>query len=151
LNAAALLEAGLAKLHPSFDGSRAPDLVAAQSKARSAKLGLWQHEPEEEEPKEEDDADSSATSSATRQHVDVVVTDVVDANAFYVQLTSEPRVDWIAEQLASMALDGPPASGTQLQQGTMRPGDKCIAKFAGDGKWYRAKVEKANLTDPVRR
>lgn len=36
------------------------------------------------------------------------------------------------------------------QQAVLRAGDKCIAKYELDGQWYRAAVEKAYTTDPVR-
>ena len=39
----------------------------------------------------------------------VVVTEVVDANEFYVQRVGEPRVAWIAEQLRAVAQADPPA------------------------------------------
>lgn len=36
--------------------------------------------------------------------MEVVVTDVRDGNTFYIQNASEPRVDWIAQELAALDL-----------------------------------------------
>ena len=73
-----------------------------------------------------------------------MVTEVVDANTFYVQTQAGGRAAWLAEQLASMNLDGTPAL-----LNTLKAGDKCLAKFAADGQWYRAVVEKVNVADPT--
>lgn len=45
------------------------------------------------------------------------------------QMAGEPRVSWIAEQLAGLGLDTTPApSGLRLA-----PGDRVIARFSVDG------------------
>jgi len=151
----ALLENGLAKLHPSFEGDH--ELDAAQAKAQKHRAGLWEKEDPEAAARaaaaaasanaESDGGPGAAASngaSSKREVVEVVVTDVTDANTFYIQLSSEARAAWVAEQLASMSLDSaaPPSS-------ILKAGDKCLAKFAADGLWYRAQVEKVHAQDPT--
>lgn len=149
----ALLSAGLAKLHPSFDPSRAAggaELLAAQDKARAAKLKVWENDvppPAEEEGEGEAAAGPAVVNgggSGPREELHIVVADVADANTFFVQIASDDRAEWIAAQLAGMGLDEAPAPSAPL-----RAGDTCLARFAVDGQWYRAKVEKAHVADPV--
>ncbi|KAL4429360.1 hypothetical protein ABPG77_005134 [Micractinium sp. CCAP 211/92] len=145
----ALLEAGLAKLHPSFDpysteGGR--ELEAAQNKARQAKLKVWEKdEPEAAAPEAEEEAAGAANGSAgARETMEVVVSDMTDANGMYVQVANEPRVSWVAEQLAELSLADTPPPATPL-----RGGDKCLAQSSVDKQWYRATVEKAYAADPT--
>jgi len=146
----ALLEAGLAKLQASFDPSRVPggeELAAAQAKAQKAKLRLWQNwDPEAEKASAavEADAEGDAAAGSSCSTVDVVITDVTDANSFYVQIVSEARAAWIADELAALDLDASAPPSTVL-----KAGDKCLAKFALDGQWYRARVDKADASDPI--
>lgn len=143
----ALLEAGLAKLHSSFEDDH--ELGAAQSKAQKARAGLWSKEdPEAAKAAAAATAAASAqpdSGVATRRDVvEIVVTDVTDANTFYVQLSSEARAAWVADQLAGMSLDDTTAPSSLL-----KTGDKCLAKFDLDGLWYRAQVEKVHSQDPT--
>lgn len=161
----ALLENGLAKLHPSFEPSRVPggkELADAQEKARKTKLKVWERDDEEEESSQQNGksgngvsdqqingnttiAPSSSSSPSRRELVKITVTDVSDANSFYVQVANEPRVSWLAEQLVKMKLDDTATATTSL----LKAGDLCLAKFAADGQWYRSKVEKAHTADPT--
>ena len=73
-------------------------------------------------PSADDEAGGAAgTAGGARDSVQVVVTDVVDANTFCVQLAEEPRVEWVAEQLAGLGLDEaqpPPVRGSWVFLGT---------------------------------
>jgi hypothetical protein len=92
--AVALLEAGLAKLHPSFDPYSTPggqELEAAQAKARSQKLKVWEKdEPEAAAAATEEEESAAAAASGggggSREKMEVVVSDVADANGIYVQV-----------------------------------------------------------------
>jgi staphylococcal nuclease domain-containing protein 1 len=146
----ALLENGLAKLHHSFEGDH--ELDAAQAKAQKHRAGLWEKEDPEAASRAAaaaaatNDAEigSGAAASSKREVVEIVVTDVTDANTFYIQLSSEARAAWVADQLANMSLDSASAPSSIL-----KTGDKCLAKFAADGLWYRAQVEKVHAQDPT--
>lgn len=146
----ALLEAGLAKLHPAFDPYSTPggrELEAAQSKARAAKLKVWEKdEPEAAAEAEDEAAGSSANGGApgTRDAMEVVVSDVTDANGLYVQVADEPRVMWVAEQLAGLNIGEMPTPTAPL-----KAGEKCLAQSSADKQWYRASVEKAYAADPT--
>lgn len=103
----ALLEAGLAKLHPMSNVeslSNAKELLKAQERAKNNKLRLWtKEEVEQKEPVQKDE------ERFERQRVVVTITEMCDANSFYIQFASEARAQWVAEQLASMSLDTAPA------------------------------------------
>jgi hypothetical protein len=97
--AVALLEAGLAKLHPSFDPYTTPggkELEAAQAKARAAKLKVWEKdEPEAAAPEAEEEGAGAANGTAGgRERMEVVVSDVTDANALYVQVRGPLSRAW---------------------------------------------------------
>ena len=124
----ALLEAGLAHLHPSFEGTDR-ELDSALAKAQKLRVGIWEKEDpsagkdknqpgSNEEEEGDDDHHAAGNGSATggtanknttkREKVEITVTDVQDANNFYVQIASQARTAWITEQLAGMALDTAP-------------------------------------------
>ena len=141
----ALLEAGLAKLHPSFEASRVlggRELEAAEAKARSSKLRVWQNY-DEAAPAVAKHEDENG-HKAQRERVVVIVTDVTDGNQFHVQMAKEPRVAWLADQLSAMDLDSTP-----VLRAPLKVGDNCLVRFSVDNQWYRAKVEKAHVADPT--
>ena len=137
-----LLESGLAKLHLMTEVSSLPNgqaLAAAQEKAQARKIGIWSKEQEARpEPQ------PSKASAVAREEVSVVITEMVDANTFYVQHTNEPRAQWIADQLKSLDLDAAPSP-----QGNLKAGALCLAKFDVDNQWYRAKIRHVDLADPT--
>ncbi|KFM27295.1 Nuclease domain-containing protein 1 [Auxenochlorella protothecoides] len=137
---AALLAAGLAKLHPSFDASRHPELAAAEEAARSKKLKVWEkYEAPVTGAAEADEAGAGGQGET----LEVVVTEVQDATSFYFQNAAEPRVTWIADELAALDLGATPP-----QTALLRAGDKCVARYE-DGQWYRASVERVHAADPT--
>ncbi|KAL6773756.1 TXC1 [Auxenochlorella protothecoides x Auxenochlorella symbiontica] len=137
---AALLAAGLAKLHPSFDASRHPELAAAEEAARSKKLKVWEkYEAPVAGAAEADEAGAGGQGET----LEVVVTEVQDATSFYFQNAAEPRVTWIADELAALDLGATPP-----QTALLRAGDKCVARYE-DGQWYRASVERVHAADPT--
>jgi staphylococcal nuclease domain-containing protein 1 len=144
----ALLEAGLARLQTYGRSSEVTELVEAQDKARNARRGLWEHVKEEQEveqngAQEVDGAASgknAAHEDAERTPQEMIVTDVTDANSFFVQLCNQPRVAWVAEQLSNLPLDDAAPPVVQL-----KIGDTCLAQFSADKQWYRARVERASV------
>ncbi|GLI65134.1 hypothetical protein VaNZ11_008590 [Volvox africanus] len=74
----------------------------------------------------------------------VTVTDVADANEFFVQAVGEPRVAWLAEQLSAVSLAEKPPIPPELKTGEL-----CLAQFSLDQCWYRAYVERVNRSEPM--
>lgn len=60
------------------------------------------------------------------------------------QRQDEPRVKWVEEQIQALRLDSAAAASNRLTAGAT-----CLARFSVDGQWYRAKVEHADVSDPV--
>ena len=136
---ASLLEAGLARLQGSGHFALRQELIEAQEKAKKVRRGIWELEDSKDEAVEKTDGNGvGKKESDERKMVEVVVTDVTDANRFYVQFCKEPRTAWLSDQLSSMSLDDEAPPVAQL-----KPGDSCIAKFALDGQWYRARIQSA--------
>lgn len=161
----ALLESGLATLHASYMDRNAAQqgsdhLARAQDKAKKAKLKIWENYQEttavDAAASAEDDIVSSQDAqqpshAANKDRVSITVTDVIDANTFYVQLTDTARVDWIADRLSSMNLDSISSGGDGAASSTasLKANDICLAKFSVDGRWYRGCVESIDRSDPT--
>uniref|UniRef100_A0A0D6R1R8 Ribonuclease n=1 Tax=Araucaria cunninghamii TaxID=56994 RepID=A0A0D6R1R8_ARACU len=136
--AVALLEAGLAKLHPSFSVERTVDghsLAQAEENARKQHLKVWEHYEEDQKA-----ANGSASDSKSKKEVlKVVVTEVLDGGRFYAQVASDPTVSSIQKQLSSLTLqEKPPVVGFNPKKG-----DIVLAQFSVDGSWNRAMVVNA--------
>lgn len=130
-----LLSSGLARLQ--VYGHAKDSLTQAQEKAKNAKKGIWQLQDSEESSKKAETITNGTENIAhERKPLNVVVTEVVDANCFYIQDTSEPRTQWITEKLSSAPLEHEKPPLMQLKKG-----ENCIAKFRVDGKWYRARIQ----------
>ncbi len=137
----ALLEAGLGKIHGMSNAG--PELVEAEERARKGKCGVWS----KEEPETPVTVDVKATSFK-RERTRVAITEMVDANAFYVQNADDARPQWIADQIHDMTPDLE-APGAGASMGVLRVGTQVLAKFAADKTWYRAKVTKVDTRDPI--
>lgn len=137
---AALLQAGLGKIHGGVV-EQSTELQRAEEEARAAKRGVWSKEPKEA-PKPE------VMTQFKREKARFVITEMVDANTFYVQNAGDARAQWVADQIKDMR----PELETNAQAGAgtaLRAGSLVLAKFAADRTWYRAKVTKANTRDPL--
>ncbi|KAK9827311.1 hypothetical protein WJX81_003519 [Elliptochloris bilobata] len=144
----ALLEAGLAQLSERFDPERTAggrEMVAAQERARAARLKIWEsYVPPK--PAEEGAANGNGNAMAPGEAAEpVVISYARAAEDFFVQMGGGERLGYIAEQLA--ALDD--------EEGGAPPpalcvGDRCVAKFSADGQWYRAQVEALGKGEPGR-
>lgn len=81
------------------------------------------------EADEDEDTGAAAASTAGGETMSVTVTEVQDGAEFFMQSASEPRVNWLAEQLSQLGLsDGPAATG--LVQGSL-----CLGQFSLDNNW----------------
>jgi len=104
----ALLEAGLAKLHPmtNIDAlHNGKDLQIAEEKAKKKKMNVWS---KVESTVETPISKANETEKFDRQKASVIITEMKDANSFYVQFSTEARGQWIADQLAEICLDDEP-------------------------------------------
>lgn len=144
----ALARLGLAKTQQFFDASRVKggqELVAAIQAAKEARLKVWENwNPEDDVVvgEEDDDAAAAAATSGSGEVLSVTVTEVTDGNDFFVQSATEPRVQWLEEQLRGLALsDGPAATGLVL-------GSLCLGQFSLDNNWYRGFVERVSAVEP---
>eukprot|EP00882_Tetradesmus_deserticola_P005631 GHRQ01005927.1.p1 GENE.GHRQ01005927.1~~GHRQ01005927.1.p1 ORF type:complete len:442 (+),score=261.50 GHRQ01005927.1:56-1327(+) len=143
-----LARLGLAKTQQFFDASRVKggqELLAAIQAAKEARLKVWENwNPEDDvvEGEDDDEAAASAAASGSGEVLPVTVTEVVDGNDFFVQSTTEPRVQWLEEQLRGLGLsDGPAATGLVL-------GSLCLGQFSLDNNWYRGFVERVSPVEP---
>ncbi|GAX85627.1 hypothetical protein CEUSTIGMA_g13042.t1 [Chlamydomonas eustigma] len=148
-----LIKAGLARIQPNMDPARLPDgsiLAEAQRQAKEARLKMWEKWTPEQEALEnggEGDATAElgvagASSSASQEVLEVIVTEVVSCNEFFLQRVDEPRLAWISEQLRAVSLSDGPVIPPEL-----RVGQLCLGQYSLDDQWYRAVVERANAKD----
>eukprot|EP00798_Chlamydomonas_sp_ICE-L_P007216 gene7216-323_t len=141
-----LLRNGLGRLQPGMDSSWLQEgsmLEEMQSQARQAKLKIWEDWSADQDVVDSDQGAGPSTG-ASEEVLEVIVTEVVDANEFYVQMVKEPRVAWIAEQLRAVAEADAPAIPPELRNGQL-----CLAQFSADKQWYRAHIERVNMKEPL--
>jgi staphylococcal nuclease domain-containing protein 1 len=63
------------------------------------------------------------------------MTDIADANLFYVRFTNDNQYEEIEEELEDFDVEASDDLEKPIKKGTL-----CAAKFSLDNKWYRAKV-----------
>lgn len=133
----ALLEAGLAKLHPSFSTDRTVEghlLLRAQESAKSKNLKVWEGFVEGQE--EANRAAAAGVKATEAKAVPVCVADVLGGGKFYVQ-TEEAKVLMIQKTLEGLNLKdkaSPPGVFTPQK------GELVIAQFSSDNSWNRALI-----------
>ena len=103
-----LLREGLASL-VDFSARKSPyssELFAAEAEAKAGKKGMWENytPPADEEKKEgapvgESVDSSTAESNESKEYVPVKVTEIEDANDFFIHFASDNRVDFVEGKL----------------------------------------------------
>lgn len=89
----------------------------------------WTPEDDAVEAEDDDDTAGAAAASTGGETLSVTVTEVQDGTEFFLQSATEPRVNWLADQLSQLGLsDGPAATG--LVQGSL-----CLGQFSLDNNW----------------
>ena len=150
-----LLKEGLASL-VEFSARKSPysaELFAAEADAKAQKRGVWEHwtPPAEEEKKDGaaagdalDSTASSVTDSAgASDYVPVKVTEIEDANDFYVHFANDSKVDFVESKLREFGETEHAAAYTP-HSGTIAAGQ------FNDGNWYRVRVESVTAAGDYR-
>ncbi|KAA0200818.1 hypothetical protein HAZT_HAZT002114, partial [Hyalella azteca] len=127
-----LVERGYSSMHVTAEASMYySQLVAAEVKAKQAKLNIWRnYKPEEhiQEHHEEDDKGERKIDFRP-----MVITEITNEGKIYGQKLSDgPSLDKLSEALQQAFASNPPVTGAYNPK---------RAKFV-DNMWYRAKVEK---------
>lgn len=149
-----LVEQGFARVHETAERSQyARQLKQAEERAKGLKLRRWENYSEEEELKAaaeklaldeasfSSSAGESSKSERAPQYIEAVVCVVTDTPelTLYGQKVSEAgKIDSLMSRLRQEFSANSPVLGAF----TPKRNDICAAKFAADGEWYRAKVEK---------
>ncbi|KAL2643329.1 hypothetical protein R1flu_010916 [Riccia fluitans] len=142
----ALLEAGLAKLHPMFSADRTTEghlLVQSEQLAKKQQLKVWQGyvEGHSEEVKAANEGNKSK-----QEVLQVKVTEVLGGGKFYVQTVGDSRIVSVQNQLVSLGLTNKhPPPGTFVP----KKGDTVFAQFSADSSWNRAMIVTAPKAGPV--
>lgn len=131
-----LVEEGLSTVH--FSAERTPyfrPLQIAEDNAKARREKIWRDFVDaKEEIKPEDDK--------VERKVDpkpVLVTEVTSELRVFVQFTDDgDKLEALMNDVRRELAEKPPLTGAY----TPKKGDLCVARYSGDGEWYRARVEK---------
>jgi len=137
-----LVQEGFATCHFTADRSAYGNQIKnAEDNAKQAKKKTWANYSGEEEGEAEKEEMEALTLNEDRRvnYEDVVVTEVTEDGKIYAQNVSDgPAVEKLMDSLREEFIANPPLAGAYAPKRT----ELCAAKFAADGQWYRAKVEK---------
>lgn len=142
--AALLLAEGLAEINkPSLKDNPnvATEFMIAEDSAKKGRKNLWKdYDPKkEEEDRKRRDEEESERKKPKQELIDIVVTEIIDATRFFVQI-SQPESAKALEELMKVlaAPDESPAYKPKA-------GELVKAQFTADDVWYRAEV--TGITD----
>lgn len=150
-----LVKEGLCKIRDEKDGQ----LLTAQNDAQQNKRGIWlnyvdeEPAPDEEENGKENEFENGVDDEK-KDFVDVVeakglkkgVVSIISNDALTVYMQKVEHGLALDELIANLREDlasNPPLPGAYRP----KPGDYCAAIFSEDGLWYRARVDKVNLSE----
>jgi len=147
-----LLEQGYARVYDS-DPEHAAEYSIAEETAKKARKHMWANydqelEKEKERKKKDKEEDHGQGQGQEGQgqgqgqgpkqtksnSKDVIVTEIVDAGLFYVQIPSESGLEELMKNIKEENLEAAP-------QHTPAVGELVAAKFTEDDTWYRARVK----------
>ncbi|KAI5310907.1 hypothetical protein KEM55_002374 [Ascosphaera atra] len=145
--AKALLEEGLAKVHPysAEQSGNAQELYAAEQKAKDARRGLWHdwdpsQDIEEEEEVEAEPAPGAAEVQRAIDYRDVMVTNIEPDCKLKIQQIGSGTAA-LTEMMASFRSFHLNNANDKLP-GPPKTGDFVSARFTEDNEWYRAKIRR---------
>ncbi|EDQ88259.1 uncharacterized protein MONBRDRAFT_9233 [Monosiga brevicollis MX1] len=140
----ALLERGLAKLHPSVDRFKhAAQYKAAETAARDARKGVWaNYDPAAEAAAEaaRNSAPAPEVQERKTNYKPVVVTEIVDSISMYVQNEDTASLGDVMSKLKALDMEPP-------QNFPIKKNQMIAAQFSQDMAWYRARVLQVNGDD----
>jgi staphylococcal nuclease domain-containing protein 1 len=153
-----LLKEGLASL-VDFSARKSPhsaELFAAEAEAKQAKRGQWENyvpQPDEEKKDgqagaETEGVHSSESGDAKEALVGVKVTEIEDANDFYVHFSSDKGVELVESKLRDFGSRQAEAGGS-AESFTPHHGSIAAGQF-NDGNWYRVRVESSTAAGDFR-
>jgi staphylococcal nuclease domain-containing protein 1 len=121
------------------------ELFAAEDDAKAKKVGMWENwvKPATPVPSDdEDDAEETKTEPVRGRDetLAVTVTEITDANNFYVQLQNDRNIP-----LVQAAMDAFVAGDASSDLAPAK--DMILAGLFSDGTWHRVKIEGQNRTN----
>jgi staphylococcal nuclease domain-containing protein 1 len=137
-----LLEAGLGSVM-TFSANRSPhgvELIAAEVKAKEAKLKMWENYVEAEVVLDEEGNEAIVKAAA----MSVVVTEVADAVTFYFNDLGDPNKAKLEALMATFNAEVPAEAPEYLEKSTVYAG------LYNDGEWYRVRTEGMTATGHMR-
>lgn len=132
-----LLEEGLAWVQGGSGGQEYDD---AESRAKTARKGIWKDWDESKEVEELKVINGGSTPQARKEFLDVVVTNMNDDGTFAVQIINDSvhQLDKLMKEFRAFHDSGSPAAQN------VKTGDLVAAKFSADNEFYRAKVKRVD-------
>lgn len=140
-----LLKAGYASIRD----ERGSEFKAAEEESKKKKLNIWKDYKEPEKTEEDEDNNNenegtngevNGTADDLEKRIPVVVTQVAnDVSHLFVQETKNgPALAKLMDDLREDFESNPPLPGAY----TPKAGDLVAAKYAADGQWYRARIDR---------
>ncbi|KAK4145714.1 uncharacterized protein C8A04DRAFT_35529 [Dichotomopilus funicola] len=153
-----LVEEGLASVHKysAEKAGNAPELLAAQDRAKGARKGLWQDWDPSQDVEEEGQAaagEAAADVSTTiekkpEDYRDVIITNIDSNGRIKVQEIGRgtDALESLMDQFRQFHLN--PTNSAGLKDAP-KAGDYVAAQFTEDGEWYRARIRSNDRTAKV--
>lgn len=137
--AALLLAEGLAEINrPSLKDNQnvATEFIIAEDSAKKIRKNLWKdYDPKkEEEDRVRRQEEENDRKKPKQELIDIVVTEIIDATRFYIQISQPDQAAALEELMKKLAApDESPAYKPKV-------GEIVKAQFTADDVWYRAEV-----------
>jgi len=114
------------------------EFLEAEQKAKTERKRLWHdYDPAKEIPVKRQEQVATAAKSPQKELL--LVTDIIDGSCCYAQVIGEgqKKLEAVMQRIAESNPDS-------KQPHSPHAGEAVLAKFSGDGLWYRAKVTGSN-------
>lgn len=150
-----LVEEGFASVHQysAEKSGNAPELNAAEKKAKEARKGLWHDwDPSQDQEDEYDaaPADTAAVSTEvekSKDYRDIVITDMDSNGRIKVQVVKDAtRLDQLMSDFKKFHLN---SLNNKAIGDSPKAGDLVSAKYSADGQWYRGRIRSNDRTAKI--